>query len=144
MTCQMKLIYDPLIFTEKNILKYYEQQHNDLYWGIQYMGYSSVDGYGEDRGLHRLFKLPFESIIEMRLSLATECGMSYETFDRLPFFELLMTIEAHNKKVKKENERQDKENNKMEQQVSNMQNAYQQPKFDMPKFDMPKFNMPSM
>ena len=84
--------------------------------------------------------------MEMIYALSKDMHISYTEFNEMPFFEILMIIDAHNDFV----EKQEKESNSdsgediISRQQAQMQQMYNQQQAAMPKFDAPKFDMPSM
>ena len=107
--------------------------------------------------LHRLFKVPFEELMNITYVLTKEMNISYTDINNMHFFEILMLLDIYTKNMKEQQKQNEMENKRMEKQMSSMQNKYDYSKLqkqmsgnnnnfgnmsniNMPKFDMPKFN----
>lgn len=55
----------------------------------------------------------------------------------MPWYEILMVVDAHNDFIERQNSNSDDQNDLIAQQQAQMQSMYQQQQNSMPKFDTP-------
>ena len=84
--------------------------------------------------------------MEMVYALSKDMHISYTEFNEMPFFEILMIIDAHNEFIEKQEKESNSETGEdiISRQQAQMQQMYNQQQAAMPKFDAQKFDMPSM
>lgn len=80
--------------------------------------------------------------MELYYALSKDVHISYTDFNKMPWYEILMVVDAHNDFVDKQNDGKDDQNDMIAEQQARMQSMYQQQQSSMPKFDTPK--MPDM
>lgn len=96
----------------------------------------------DDFNLAQLFKIPYKQLMELYYALSKDVHISYTDFNKMPWYEILMVVDAHNDFVDKQNDGKDDQNDMIAEQQARMQSMYQQQQSSMPKFDTPK--MPDM
>ena len=82
--------------------------------------------------------------MEMIYALSKDVHISYSDFNEMPFFEILMIIDAHNDFVERQNDSNSDGDDMIAQQQAQMQQMYQHQQQSMPKFDNSHMNLPQM
>lgn len=81
----------------------------------------------------------------MMYSLSKDIHISWEDFNRMPFFEILMIVEAHNEFIEKQEQQSGDQNDMIAAQQAQMESMYRQQQQSMPKYEPPRMpQMPSM
>ena len=116
-----------------------------LYWSA-----TDIDG------IHRMFKLPYDEIVNILYILSKELNISYADMNEMPFFEILKLLEVYQENMKEQEKRNKKENAKIDQQMGQMQRNFnfdninkqfnQSSNFSNGNFNIPDFskNMPKI
>ena len=81
--------------------------------------------------------------------LSRDIHISWSDFNKMPWFEIIMIVEAHNEFVEKQNGEDTDQNDMIAQQQANMENMMARQQSMMPKFDsgsnmFNNINMPSI
>lgn len=78
--------------------------------------------------------------------MSKELNMSYNDFNSMPFFEILMILEVYKENMEEQKKQQDEETDLMESRMSNMQSQFNMNNIQqqMPKFEQPTFNLPQI
>ena len=101
----------------------------------------------ENFHIAQLFKIPYLQLMDIIYALSKDVHISYSDFNEMPFFEILMLVDAHNEFVEKQNEGSEGSSDDMiSQQQAQMQQMYQHQQQSMPKFEtpqLPSMNMPN-
>ena len=125
-------------------------------WYINHLSYNDIWGlYWECLDfpdIHRLFKVPYDELMQILYVLTKEINLSYNDFNNMNFFEILTILQTYEEHMKEQQKHDKKENERMERQMSDMQNKYnfndikQQMNnhSDFSKMSMPNFNMPKL
>lgn len=98
--------------------------------------------YSEQFNLGQLFKIPYKHLTDLIYALSKDVHISYDDFNNMPWYEILMIVEAHNDFIDKQNNGQDEQGDMIAQQQAQMQSMYSQQQRSMPKYEAPK--MPDM
>ena len=91
----------------------------------------------DDFNLAQLFKIPYQQLMELFYALSKDVHISYSDFNIMPWYEILMVVDAHNDFIERQNSNGDDQNDMIAQQQAQMQAMYQQQQNSMPKFDAP-------
>lgn len=78
--------------------------------------------------------LPYKTITDMMYGLSRDVHLSWEDFNNMPFFEVLMILDAHGEFVEKQNSEGDSQNDMISEQQARMESMYRQQQNQMPKF----------
>ena len=134
-----------LIWTRSSVFNFYNEKlavraaaTRDLYWSTAELFLS------ENFHIAQLFKVPYQQLMEMIYALSKDVHISYSDFNEMPFFEILMIIDAHNDFVERQNESNSDSDDMIAQQQAQMQQMYQHQQQSMPKFDNSHMNLPQM
>lgn len=110
----------------------------DLYWTTAQLFMSP------EFHLAQLFKIPYKQIMEIVYAMSKDIHVSWQDFNEMPFFEILMLIDEHNEFVEKQESDSSDQTDIISQQQAQMQQMYNQQQQMMPKYEAPKFDMPKM
>lgn len=134
------MIYNQGIWTLWNEKKLKEENNSGLLWSCAEVMRSA------EFNLKHLFMLPYKTITDMVYSLSRDVHLGWEEFNEMPFYEILMILDAHTEFVEKQNSDGDSQNDMIAEQQARMESMYRQQQNQMPKFQqpqMPNFQMPS-
>ena len=79
-------------------------------------------------------------------NLSKDVHISYTDFNEMPFFEILMIIDAHNEFIEKQDQSNGNQNDMIAQQQAQMENTFKNQQQSMSKFQQPQipsFNLPN-
>lgn len=79
-------------------------------------------------------------------ALSRDVHISYDAFNEMPWYEILMITDAHNEFIERQNSENDTQSDMMAQQQAQMESMYKQQQQNMPKYEapkMPQMNMPN-
>ena len=113
-----------------------------LYWSTAEAFYS------EEFNLAQLFKLPYKVITNIIYNLSKDVHISYTDFNKMPFFEILMIVDAHNEFIEKQEQSNGDQNDMIAQQQAQMESTFRNQQQSMSKYQqpqmpqMPSFNFP--
>lgn len=134
------MVFNQGIWTLWNEKLLKESSRTSLLWSCAEVMYKP------DFNLKHLFMLPYKTITDMMYSLSRDVHLSYEAFNAMPFYEILMIIDAHSEFVEKQNSDGESQNDMIAEQQARMESMYRQQQNQMPKFQppqMPNFQMPA-
>lgn len=96
--------------------------------------------------MSHLFKIPYKQLTDLMYVLSRDIHVSWTDFNRMPWFEIIMIVEAHNEFVEKQNGEQTDQNDMIAQQQASMESMMAKQQAMMPKFDnsFGNLNMPSI
>ena len=138
----MNLVFNPSIYTVWNEVQLKKNKPVPLYWSTAEAFYS------EDFNLAQLFKLPYKVITNIIYNLSKDVHISYTDFNKMPFFEILMIVDAHNEFIEKQEQSNGDQNDMIAQQQAQMESTFRNQQQSMPKYQqpqmpqMPSFNFP--
>lgn len=132
----MNLVFNPGIYTAWNEIQLKKRRPTPLHWSTAEAFYS------EDFNLSRLFKLPYDVLMNMVYTLSKDVHLSYSDFNEMPFFEILMIVEAHSEFIEKQEKSGSDQNDMIAQQHAQMESTFRQQQNSMPKITPPQ--MPQM
>ena len=110
--------------------------------------------YSDSFNLAQLFKIPYKQLTDLMYAFAKDIHISWHDFNSMPWYEIIMIVEAHNEFIEKQNGEQVDQNDMIAQQQANMQSMMAKQQSMMPNFNnsgsnsfgnmsmpnMPKFN----
>lgn len=88
--------------------------------------------------LAHIFKLPYDVLVSAYYTLSKDVHVSWEAFNDMPWYFILMTIDAHKEFVDRQNDENNSQNDMFTQQQANMERMQKQQQMNMPKFDTPQ------
>lgn len=109
------------------------------------MYFSTVELFlSETFNLGHLFKIPYDTLIDIIYAFNKDLHISFENFQKMYWFEILMLIDKHNEFIENQNSESDSQNDIIAQQQANMESMYRKQQQSIPKMETPKFDMPNI
>ena len=126
----------PLTFREESkqsstlIWKQTQIYKNQIFnrWNLNYL--SGFDQFGlywdsvDFPDIHRLFKVPYDTLMHLYYSLSKEMNFSYNDINNMPFFEILDIIDVFKEEMKEQQEQNELQNKQMNSQMADMKRQY--------------------
>lgn len=109
--------------------------------------YTSAELFKSDEfNLSHLFKLPYKNLMEIIYAMSKDIHISYDEFNKMPWFEILMILDEHSEFIEAQNGENENQNDMIAAQQANMETMMANQRAAMPKFDsQPKMpQMPAM
>lgn len=92
--------------------------------------------YDEDNfNISHLFKIPYDTLVSVFYALSKDVHVSWEAFNEMPWFWILMLIDEHKEFIEKQNKENDTQNDMFAQQQAQMESMTRMQQQNMPKFD---------
>lgn len=122
----MNWIYND--WNEKHLSK--TKNNINLYYSVSELFYS------EEFNLGHLFKVPYNTLIDLIYAFNKDLHISFDNFCNMYWFEILMLVDKHNEFIEEQNNESEGKHDIIAEQQAKMENMYRNQQQNQPKFDM--------